>query len=495
MASTDTDPNIPKNPYERMEEMQPVLDEASAERVASYGCVRHVPQGEVLFDVGDHHTDFILVRSGKLAIELDGCRETTTIVEHGPGAFSGEIDMFSNRRAIVRGRCTQAGEMAFLDRAAFRRMLATNAELSETIVRAFILRRMGLIYQQHGDLTLLGDPEHGELVGLRTFLTRNGHPHRAIDPRENPDEAQAVMSQFDLAAADLPAAIYRNKEVLRRPTPRKVADFIGLSSPSGETEIYDVAVVGAGPAGLAAAVNAAAEGLSVIAIESRAPGGQAGTSSKIENYPAFPTGISGQALGARMMLQAQKFGTEIITPRRVTSIQCEDSPFCLRLDDEEDIHARAIVVATGATWRRLNLPNEERLENTGVYYGATAVEAMLCRGADVVVVGGGNSAGQAAIYLARQARSVQMLIRGKQLAEGMSAYLIQRIEATPNITLHYCTEVSAIEGEEHVKSLRLRNRETGDERSASIRHLFVMIGARPNTAWLNGCLLLDDRGR
>ena len=487
-------PAIDRDPYERQEQMQPVLPDDMIERVARYGETRRVEAGQVLFDVGDQQTEFVLVLSGSLAIESDQCEGTDTIVEHGRGSFSGEIDMFSNRRAVVRGVVREAGEMAFLDRTAFRRMLSTNADVSEVVIRAFILRRTGLIWSERGDIVLVGDDDTGETLALRSFLMRNGHPHRHVDPNDEPDLADKIMGTYALTTDDLPVVVWRNEEVLRHPTPRALADLIGLSQPSFGRDVYDVVVVGVGPGGLAAAVNAAAEGLSVLCIEGTAPGGQAGTSSKIENYPAFPTGISGQALGGRMMLQAQKFGTEIITPREAKALDCDARPYAVQLEDGTRVRAHALVIATGAKWRRLGLDREEALENAGIYYGATPVEANLCEGEEVVIVGGGNSAGQAAVFLSGRARHVHILVRGEGLAESMSDYLIQRIEESDRITLHCCTEVVDLSGDAHLEGMRWRDNGSGEERDAPYRHLFVMIGAVPNTDWLKDCLMLDERG-
>ncbi len=485
---------IRTDPYARQHEMQPTLDAEAVERIKGYGVVRHVLSGEVLFNIGDEKINFIVVLTGALAIEVDLCDRTEIIVEHRSGAFSGEIDMFSNRRAVVRGRCLEAGEMLFLERSQFRKMLASNADLSELITRAFILRRTGLIFRETGGLVLIGREQEAHYVRLRSFLSRNGHPHRALNLEQDAVLTHEVMSHHNLTEEDLPAVVHHNDLVLRRPSARDVADQLGLSIPSGDEEVYDVAVVGVGPGGLAAAVNAAAEGLTVLAVEGHAPGGQAGTSSKIENYPGFPTGISGQALGGRMMLQAQKFGAEIVNPRTVKALNCESTPYSLLLEDGESIRARAVVIASGANWKRLALDNEETFENAGVFYGATAVEATLCEGQEVVVVGGGNSAGQAAVFLSDRARHVNMLIRGEGLRSSMSDYLIRRLESSSRITLHPWTEVAELRGESHLESLSWRNKKSGDLVEKQIRHVFVMIGAVPNTEWLDGCLMLDERG-
>lgn len=485
---------VRKDPLLRRDEMHPTLDQESIDRIAGYGERRHVEAGTVLWEVGDHHTQFIVVLSGELSIEVDGCAETTVIGQHSTGKFSGEIDMFSNRRAVVRGRCTRAGEMLFFNRKAFRRVLASDATLSEVITRAFILRRTALVYHELGDLVLLGGKQEPKCVGLRAFLMRNGHPHRLIDTDSQPELAETLRKRFGLEPTDLPAVISRRDSVLKQPTIREVADLLGLSEPSGDRDVYDVAVIGLGPGGLAAAVNAAAEGLSVIALDSYTPGGQAGTSSKIENYPAFPTGISGQALGGRMMLQAQKFGAEIIAPRSVKAIRCDVAPYTLTLEDGTELNSRSVVIATGATWRRLGADQEARFENAGIYYGATAMEAALCEGEEVVVVGGGNSAGQAAVFLSQRAKHVHILVRGTGLAASMSDYLIQRIEASPRITLRCQTEINALHGETHLEEVTWKCKDSDSDERRPIRHVFVMIGAVPNTRWLEGCVMMDERG-
>lgn len=493
MTNTDA-PGITANPYDRQDDMQPCLPDEAIVRIARYGETRTIDAGTVLFDVGSQQTQFILVASGALAIDALSCEGDERIVEHRRGSFSGEIDMFSNRRAVVRGTATEAGEMIFLDREQFRTMLATNADLSETIIRAFILRRTGLIYSERGDIALIGQSDRSHTLSLRSFLSRNGHPHKLIEPDEDADLTAKVFAEFDLTHDDLPVVVWNKTKVLKKPTARQVADVIGLSEPSSDRDVYDVAVVGVGPGGLAAAVNAGAEGMSVICIEGTAPGGQAGTSSKIENYPAFPTGISGQALGGRMMLQAQKFGTEIIAPREAVSLDCDQRPFTIELEDGATVRAHAVVVASGAKWRRLGIDGEKRLENAGVYYGATPVEATLCAGEEVVIVGGGNSAGQAAVFLSGRAKAVHILVRGEGLRDTMSDYLVRRIDEAENIHLHCCTEVVGLDGDEHVSAMTWKDNRDDTEAVKDFRHVFVMIGATPNADWLGECVMKDQRG-
>ncbi|MCM2523600.1 MULTISPECIES: cyclic nucleotide-binding domain-containing thioredoxin-disulfide reductase [Stenotrophomonas] len=470
----------------------PTLTQAQLEAVRAFGTVHDVEAHEVLFDVGEQHAEFIVVLSGKLRISHLGWEGEQEITAHGPGEFSGEIDMFSNRRSLVRGTVIEAGQMLFIAREGFWRLIARHADIAEVVTRAFILRRTALIENQQGNVIVVGSSHTGGALPIRSFLTGNGHPYRYVDV-DSDASAETFLRELGIARADLPAVVCRG-ELMKRPSPRAIADCLGLSEPREAVEVYDVAVVGGGPAGLAAAVYAASEGVRVIVIEGTAPGGQAGTSSKIENYLGFPTGISGQALAGRGLTQAQKFGADVVTPRSACSLDCRQRPFTLGLDDGEAIKTRTVVIASGAEYRRLGLDNEHDCQGAGIYYGATHVEASLCEDEEVAVVGGGNSAGQAAVFLSNRARHVHMLVRGQGLADSMSSYLINRIEPSDNITLHRHTEVAGLIGNGALESLLWRNNQTGETEERPIRHLFVMIGATPNTGWLGGCLALDDAG-
>jgi thioredoxin reductase (NADPH) len=339
---------------------------------------------------------------------------------------------------------------------------------------------------------LIGSRHSSDTLRLREFLIRNGHPHNYLDVERDPD-VQAVLDHFGITVADIPVLICREDFVLRNPTNAEAAACFGLNAGIDDREVYDMIVVGAGPSGLAAAVYGASEGLNVLVVESDAPGGQAGTSSRIENYLGFPTGISGQELAARAFVQAERFGAQIAIARTARKLKCASEPYAIELDDGGSVQGRSIVVAAGARYRKLALPNLAQFEGVGVYYGATQVEGQMCGGEEVAIVGGGNSAGQAAVFLAGIAKHVYLLVRRPGLAETMSRYLISRIEDNPAITLLTGTEVVALEGEAHLERIRWRNRDTGETDLREIRHLFLMTGADPNTSWLDGCLALDPR--
>ena len=478
--------------YERAAQMFPKLTQAQLDRIAPYGRVRDVGVGEILFDVGQRDIGFYVVLSGKLAIlQPEGGGESVVTV-HEEREFTGEVNMLSGRGSLVRGKMREAGQVLELDRGAFRNLLAAEADLSELFMRAFIVRRVGLIDHEQGDVIVVGSDYSADTLRLRQFLSRNGHPHRYIDVESDPG-AQAFLERFEVRTEEVPIVYFTaNEALLKNPSNRQIADCLGFSGDIDEKTVFDVAVVGAGPAGLAAAVYAASEGLRVVVLEGNAFGGQAGSSSKIENYLGFPTGISGQALAGRAYNQAQKFGAEILVPRVAKRLHCEERPYTLELEDGDRVRARTVVIATGAQYRRL--PDGDRFDGIGVYYGATHVEARMCAREQVIVVGGGNSAGQAAVFLAGQASHVHMLIRSDSLAQSMSRYLAQRIETSPKITLHRRTEICDMAGEGHLERVTWRNKDTGQTTSVDVRHVFMMIGAVPNTQWLEGCIALDDKG-
>ena len=375
----------------------------------------------------------------------------------------------------------------------FRRLVSGEPDIGEILMRAFILRRTGFILHGQGGVVLIG-PGHGaDMLRLQRFLTRNGHPHRLLDTETDPD-AQTFLDGFKIAADQLPVVILPGDQVLRNRATRALADLLGLTEVLNTATVYDVAIVGAGPAGLAAAVYAASEGLETIVIESTAPGGQAGTSSKIENYLGFPTGISGKALAGRAQIQAQKFGAHLAISRNVVGIDCAERPYRLHLDDGQAVQACAVVVATGARYRKLDLPGYAKYEGQGIHYAATAMEQKLCGGEEVIVVGGGNSAGQAAVFLSRTTAHVHVLVRADGLAATMSDYLVQRIEQSPKITLHPRTEITALAGDDRLRQVTWTDRGTGASEARTVGNVFLMIGADPNTDWLNGCLALDAKG-
>jgi len=483
----------PSDPYLRPAQTFPVLSAEMIARVAAFGEEEELPDGATLFERGERSVDFFLCLSGTIEVLADDEEgERHLVHRHDPGQFTGELDLFNDRKILVTGRATPGTRVLRVRRRNFRRMITSEPDIGEIIMRAFILRRVGLMQHGQGGVTLVG-PGHASGTGrIETFLTRNGYPHRRIDTEIEVD-AGGFLECFDLTQADLPVVVLEGR-ALRNPSNACLADALGLTVEIDPEEIHDLAVIGGGPAGLAAAVYGASEGLSTVVIEAMAPGGQAGTSSKIENYLGFPTGISGQALAGRAQVQAQKFGARLVVSRSVASIECDAAPYAITLDDGAVVRARAVVVATGARYRKLDLPLYAELENSGIYYAATAMEAGLCAGQVAVVVGGGNSAGQAAIFLARSVKHVHMLVRGPGLAETMSSYLIERIEASDRITLHPFTEVTGLEGDTHLTALSFTNRNSGDVARHEVGALFVMIGAVPNTDWLGECLALDAAG-
>lgn len=480
-------PNI-----ERAAQMFPKLTPAQIERIASVGRRRDVRAGEVLFDVGEQNIRFFVVLEGAVDIVRPIGDREEPVTAHHHGEFTGEINMLSARKSLVRARVARDGTVVAVDRDELRALVQRDSELSEILLRAFILRRVALMNQESNEMVLLGSRHSGATQHIREFLSRNGQPFTYQDVETDPS-VQVLFDRFHVGIGDVPLIVCRGGHVLKNPSIESLSSQLGLSAELDASEVHDVVIVGAGPAGLAAAVYAASEGLQALVIESTAPGGQAGTSSRIENYLGFPTGISGQALAGRALTQAEKFGADVAIGRTVARLDCDSRPYRLFLTDGQVLRTRTIVIATGVKYRKLELPALARYEGAGVYYSATFLEGQICRGEEVVVVGGGNSAGQAAVYLAGVAAHVQMLVRGPGLAESMSRYLIQRIERTSNVTLRTRCQIDSLEGDnglERVGWLQIdaRERETRD-----IRSLFLMTGADPNTAWLDGCLLLDDK--
>ncbi len=372
-------------------------------------------------------------------------------------------------------------------------LVQTESDLSELIMRAFIVRRVELIAQGLGDVVVVGSNHCSGTLRVKEFLTRNGHPYSYIDLDREAD-VQNLLDRFQVSAADVPVLICRGEVVLRNPTNQQIAGCLGFNDAIDQTQIRDVVVVGAGPAGLAAAVYAASEGLDVLVLETNSPGGQAGSSSKIENYLGFPTGISGQALAGRAYTQAQKFGAQVIIAKGAKQLACDHMPYAVEIDGGLRVPARTVIIATGAAYRKPSIENLPQFENAGVYYCATFMEAQLCRGEEAIVVGGGNSAGQAAVFLAQTAKRVHILVRASGLAERMSRYLIRRIEQNPAIVLRTNTEIVALEGSNHLERVRWCEDHTGNIETHDIRHVFLMTGAVPGTRWLDGCVALDGKG-
>ena len=470
----------------------PTLTAEQIQRIAAHGHMRAVEAGEVLVKVGAPITHFYVVRSGSLEALQPMENGVTTIRTITAGQFSGEVSMLSGRPSLVTLRVGEAGEFIEVDREKLLTLVQTDAELSEIFVRSFVLRRVALLSGGYGDVVLVGSSHCSDTLRIKEFLTRNAHPYTAVDP-DRDSGIQDLLDRFQFTTDDLPVLICRGSAVLRNPTNRQIADCLGFNEAIDQTHVRDVVVVGAGPAGLAAAVYAASEGLDVLVIESTSPGGQAGSSSRIENYLGFPSGISGQALTGLAYTQAQKFQADVAIAETATHLDCAPKAYKIQIDSGEEIRARTVVIATGAQYRKLPLQNISKFEGAGVYYGATFIESQLCAGEEVIVVGGGNSAGQAAVFLAQTSRKVYMLIRSRGLAETMSRYLIRRIEDSPAIELRTCTEITELDGDFHLQRVTWR-KDQGPTETHDIQHVFVMTGAAPTTKWLSGCVVLDDQG-
>jgi thioredoxin reductase (NADPH) len=474
-------------------QMFPVLTPAQTERVRAVSKLRKVEGGEILFRPGDTAVPFFLLLSASMEIVQPDIKGDRLITTHKPGSFTGELSMISGQRCLVLGRITGAGEVLELGAEGLRSLIARDAELSEIIMRAFILRRLALITNQLGNVALMGSRHSAATLHLREFLGRNGYPYTYVD-LDTDQMSQELLDRFSVGIEEVPVVICNDRNVLRNPSIQQLADCLGLNVSIDESQVRDVVIVGAGPAGLAAAVYAASEGLDALLIETEAPGGQAGSSSKIENYLGFPTGVSGQELASRAITQAQKFGAKMLVARSVVRLDCDHRPYHVILDDGNTLAARAIVIATGAQYKKPNLANLKDFEGQGIYYGATYIESQLCGTDDVIVVGGGNSAGQAAVFLSQTARRVYMLVRSGGLAETMSRYLIQRVTENSNIELHFNTEIMGLEGGTQLERVRWIDKTTGMTSVHDIRHVFIMAGASPRTEWLRGCVAMDNNG-
>ena len=471
----------------------PTLTEAQMARVASHGRLRKVESGEVLVKAGARNAGFFVVVSGRLDIVRLSDGVETIVVIHKPGQISGELNALSGRRAVFSIRAGEAGEVIEVDHQQLLEIVQTDADLSEILMRAFLLRRARLVASGIGDVVVIGSIHSQETLRIQEFLSRNSHPYQYID-LDRDAGVQEMLDRFQIAVADIPVVICRGEVVMRSPSDRDIADCLGFNDPIDQAQMHDTVIVGAGPSGLAAAVYAASEGLDVLMLESGAPGGQAGSSSRIENYLGFPSGITGQELTARAYAQTQKFGAHLMITKAAKRLRCNTRQYVIETDDGAQILARTVIIATGAEYRKLPLENISQFEGVGVYYSATFIESQLCAGEEVCVVGGGNAAGQAAVSLAQSARHVHMLVRGDGLAETMSRYLIRRIEEDPRITVHTRTEIAALVGDDHLESVHFRQRDDGATEQKSVRHVFVMTGANPSTQWLDGCVALDDHG-
>ena len=474
-------------------EMFPVLTSAQQARVLAHGQRRTVERGEIIVELNQQITKVFVVVSGQLHVLHVANNQPHVVAICNAGMFTGELNVLSGRRGLLRIRAGEQSELIEIERETLQALIETDSELSDIFLRAYILRRLELIARGFGDIVLIGSSHSLDVLRIKEFLIRNYQPYSFID-LERDAEVKEVLDRFTLSIDDLPVLICRGSAVLHNPTNEEITSCLGFNEGIDQAHVRDLIIIGAGPAGLAAAVYAASEGLDVLVIESSGPGGQAGSSSKIENYLGFPTGISGHDLAGRAYAQSQKFGAQMLIAKDAKGLTCDRRPYKVLIGDGESVPARTVIIASGAQYRRLNLENLLKFEGLGIYYGATHLEAQLCAGQDVVVVGGGNSAGQAAVFLAQTTRRVYMLVRSDGLAKTMSRYLIRRIEQTPNIELHANTEVVALEGTDHLERVTWRNNQTGQTASHNIAHLFSMTGAVPNSSWLNGCVICDQIG-
>ncbi|OAJ62376.1 copper transporter [Paraburkholderia ginsengiterrae] len=476
----------------RHHQIFPTLDDRQFAVLERYGERRRLHAGDILFAEGDRHIPMFAIVSGTIESSRGAGDKHRKLGVHGPGSFTGEVGTLAGRGAVTTAHAASDCEVIVIDEESLRALVTAEAELSETIMRAYILRRVAFIQDQQSGVVVIGSSASWPTFVLRHFLSRNAQPSAYFDIVEH-EEAKALLERHGATEADMPVVITLQGQVLKQPTNRAVADAIGLSPDRLNGEHFDLVVVGAGPAGLAAAVYAASEGLRVAVLDTKAPGGQAGTSSKIENYFGFPTGISGQALAGRGLSQCRKFGAEVGVPIEVLGIECTNAPpFHLRLNYDEHVYARAVVIATGARYRKPDLARLEEFQGRGIYYSATFMEAGFCTNQELVIVGGGNSAGQAAVFLSGFARHVHIVIRGEGLNASMSSYLIRRIEAAANVTVHVKTQIVELQGEEHLESIKWDSQGTIEEKP--IRHVFLFLGAQPNTAWLGDCVALDKHG-
>jgi thioredoxin reductase (NADPH) len=475
----------------RSAQMFPHLTPLQVTRLSAHGRKIATQNGQILSEPGGHPPMYVVL-SGSIEIIQPTLSGETLIVVHTPGSFTGDTGTLRAISSVVRMRVRAAGEVLAIDDAQLRDIVQTDSELSELFMRAFILRRVALITSQSSDVILLGSKHSAGTLRLQQFLTRNTYPFVNLDI-DTDASVRDLLERFHVTVEDLPVVVCRASMVLKNPSNEEVAANLGMNQQIDDDRIRDVIVVGAGPAGLAAGVYAASEGLDVLVLETGTPGGQAGSSSKIENYLGFPTGISGLALAARALVQAQKFGAEIRTAYPVMSLQCGKRPYAIEFANGHAARARSVIIATGAEYRQLSLDNASRFLGTGIYYAATNTEARRCGAGESIVVGGGNSAGQAAVFLAGSSRMVHLLVRSARLADTMSQYLIRRIQEMPNITLHVRTEITALEGQDQLS--RVTWKTVGKEAEThDIGHVFLMMGALPCTAWLNSCIALNDKG-
>ena len=488
-----TTPALDGDAYAKRELIFPQLTQEMVDRSLPYGKVEHYNAGETIYTCGQRSVDFFIVLKGSVLIVGSGDHGSESIVTiHGDCEFTGELDLFSNREALVTARAATGTDVLRIRSERFREYVTAETDIGDIVMRAVILRRMGLIQRMQSGVTIVGSGRVTDTLRLERFLSRNGYPYRFVD-MDHDLQGNGLMQSFNIVPEDLPVVLSGTR-VHRNPTVTELAEALGITEDLDPERVFDVAIIGAGPAGLASAVYAASEGLTTIVIEGNAPGGQAGTSSRIENYLGFPSGISGLELAARAQTQAQKFGAKLAISRNATGIDCESSPFLIRVEGDLQIRARSVVIASGARYRKLSVPNYNKFEMDGIHYSATAIEARICANEEVIVVGGGNSAGQAAVFLSAYAKHVHMLIRGLEPVATMSEYLVHRIAASRHITLHTSTEIIALDGKRHLEEVTWIDRTSGETTKKPIENVFVMIGADPCTSWLDHCVQLDPNG-
>jgi thioredoxin reductase (NADPH) len=476
----------------RREQMYPKLTPAQIARLEAYGSRARLHAGTILVEPGQRFGGLLVMLSGAVEITLPGISGEQPIHVHTAGSFVGEMSSLRGAGGHVRAKVREDGEVIEIDHDNLKLLVQSDAELSELFMRAFILRRMRLIASQQGSVILIGSSHSAGTLRLRQFLGRNGFPYVSLDVDRDAEVAE-ILERFHVKLEDVPVVVCRG-QVLKNPSNQQVADCLGMNPQYDDARVRDLIVIGAGPAGLAAAVYGASEGLDVLVLETTAPGGQAGSSSKIENYLGFPTGISGQALAGRALVQAQKFGADVAIAGSAVKLNCERLPYEIELSNGHKVLARTVIIASGAEYRPLQLANLPQFLGVGVYYAATYLEAQLCKDEEVIVVGGGNSAGQAAVFLSNGCRQVHLLVRSAGLKDTMSRYLIQRIEESSTITLRPWTEISELQGDERLQRVTWSSGKQKEISTRDIRHVFLMTGAAPNTHWLDGCVALDDKG-
>jgi thioredoxin reductase (NADPH) len=484
----------PANLYgERRDQTFPTLTPAQIARLTPHGKRIAVHKGQILAEPGERHRELFVVLSGSIEIVRPTMQGEQLVIVIEAGGFTGEMSTLRGVGSLVRARVRADGEVLAIPDDQLRAVVQTDARLSELFMRAFILRRVALVATQQGDVVLIGSRHSAGTLRVQQFLSRNAFPFVNLDIDTDPS-VQALLDRFHVTVEDIPIVICRGETMAKNPSNQELAECLGMNPQIDSKTIRDIIVIGAGPAGLAAAVYAASEGLNVLVLETNAPGGQAGSSSRIENYLGFPTGISGQALAGRALVQAQKFGAEVAIANSATRLRCESKPFEIALSGDHLVRGRAIIVASGVEYRKLALSNVDHYLGVGIYYAATYIEAQLCKDEDIVIVGGGNSAGQAAVFLASNCKHVHLLVRSNGLADSMSRYLVRRIEDTPNITLRTRTEITALEGDSRLEHVTWHSALDNRTETNPIKHVFLMTGAVPNTSWLQGCLGLDEKG-